>query len=163
MSGSDAKAKVARLLAPSVESIIARGLNEDFPDGDDRATHFSLNPDTLQAICHMYLPQAIVRLGFEEVDFTDHGFRQNLGFLCNRKDSGDSEDFNWDVTVTQCDSYVNAIKEMRSAMNKHDKFGPMESSELGNYALESANGSILIWVRFTTVVKFELQNHKGGQ
>lgn len=67
-----------------------------------------------------------------------------------------------DVTVTQCTSYVNTIKAMRDVLENElawDCFGPTDH-KLGNYILEQSDGSILIWVRYTTV--FELQPQEQG-
>ena len=167
MWGYSAKAQVAELLAPSVEATIAKGLNEDFPDDDDCVTILPLDVQTLRAICFMNIPHARVERNNDGVVyFTEHGVEQWLGLYCEPKESlrhGDSA-YYLSVTVTQCNSYVKAIKAMRKELEEeYDNYRPLEHTKLGNYALKSADGSKLIWVRYTTVVMLHVRDDDQGQ
>lgn len=166
MSGSNAKAQVAELLASSVEATIAKGLNEDFPDDDDWVSILPLNLDTLQAICFMNIPNARIERSDEALSFTEHGVEQVLCLTCERNDSSGSGDstYHINLVVTQCDSYIKAIKAMRGEIKRaYQDYGPLKRNKLGNYALGSTDGSELIWVRYTTVVKLRVEDDDYGQ
>lgn len=158
MSRRTPKAEVAKLLTLPIESAIVKGLNVEFPDGDEcRVTHLPLDPQTLEVVCRVNLPTGSVTHKWDDLDFTDDGVTQGLCLTWYTKDAsrGGEDKYCLRVTVTQCNSYLNAIKEMRQQLlneNHFKAYAPTKNNKFGNYALESADGSTIFWVRYTTVV-----------
>ncbi|KAH7628257.1 hypothetical protein B0T09DRAFT_403396 [Sordaria sp. MPI-SDFR-AT-0083] len=126
MSDTDFRDEIAELLAPSVEARTAKGLNEDFPDDPNWTTHLPLDPNTLEAICRVNLPNFLIDRHSVAKRFKNHGFEQS--------------DLGMSFTLRQ---YYQGNEGCAG-----------ERTRLG------FDGSILIWVRYTTV--FELQPQEQG-
>lgn len=161
----DPKAEVATLLAPSVECVIAQGKNEEFPDGYEmQATRHNLDPKTLEVICRMNIPKGNLRYFDDEVEYTDYGVEQSVNLECYQDGWDGHIRYYLMVCVTQCRSYVDAIKAMRQSIGgTFNGYRPSKNNKLGNYALETKDGSALIWVRFTTVVKLRVEDESGSK
>ncbi|KAK3391409.1 hypothetical protein B0T20DRAFT_78495 [Sordaria brevicollis] len=155
---------VAELLAPSFESIIAKGFNEDFPGGDEcRVTHFPLDPRTLEVICRLNLPTVEIYRYDGDIEFTDEGVFLQTRFSVSRKEPDNHKESSCyiQVTVVQCKSYLSAIKAMRERLRgkySWKTYGAPKTGTFGNYALESADGSTLLGVRFTTFFELSVED-----
>ena len=168
MSVPPDKTAVAELLAPPVESIIAKSRHEDFPWSRGLlATHLPLDPTTLEVLCRVNLPKMVVRRGYnsDETFFTDHGLERTIKLTClplNRSKPEQSP-ARLSVTIRQCNSYLNAVKTLRDALWAKGRSGWTEYGSarcrLGNYSLENQKGTGFIWVRLTTVVELLYTNY----
>ncbi|KAK3391408.1 hypothetical protein B0T20DRAFT_446468 [Sordaria brevicollis] len=172
MSVSTDKTELDKMLAPSIEAIIAKARHEDFAwDRDLLTTHMPLDANTLEVICRVNLPRFVVRRDPSDdvVAFTEYGLERNLNFICQPSGETNAEKSPaiLRLTVRQCNSYLNAMKSMRdifqeAGRNTWSRFKPSMHGEPGNYGLENPTATRFVWVRLTTVVKLQHLNYKGS-
>ena len=169
------KSEIAKLLepAPSVESIISKGFHEKL-GSSQTTTLLHLDAGTLEAICRLNLPGVPLERLSVSAKFSEDplAFQQHIIFSCGNDLS------QFELTVTQCTSHVDAIKVMKKALalrsmslahlshlyDDEDKQS-WEAAKLGNYAVKSMNGShvgAVIWTRWTTVIEVGIPG-KGKQ
>lgn len=165
MSTSPDKAELDELFAPSIESMIAKGVREEFLwERSTLMTHLPFDPTTLEVLFRLNLPKVILRrdCNFDEVFFTDYSFGRTIKFTCRLHDQTKSErsPSRLSLTIRQSDGYVNAVKTMSEALRGKERktrseYVPAKGS-YENYNLENRQATAFIWVRFTTVVELQL-------
>ncbi|KAJ4410971.1 hypothetical protein N0V85_003894 [Neurospora sp. IMI 360204] len=164
MSEPPDKAELAELLAPSVESIIAKALHEDFPWGRGLlTTHLPLDPTTLEVLCRVNLPKFVVRRDYnsDEVMFTDYGLERKIKFSCRPRDQTKPEQSpgRLCLTIRQCNSYLNAVKSLAQILRGKQRKSGKGFLQTWNYGLENRKSTGFIWVRLTTVVELQYTDH----